>query len=148
MRPTKRGDELWEHYYWSFWYYYWSARCRHGPIVPGGAIILAAVWVWCLSLSLSCYWWGELPYRWGKVSSHQFWPHLWVVITLKGLAKRLALFTLKHFMLGENTGRKRKTGDRFTGARLPFGVSSNLSYHCSYQRWAFPLLRCLWPRSH
>jgi hypothetical protein len=41
---------------------------------------------------------------------------------IKRAGQKVGPFTLKHFMLGENTGRrKKKTGDRFTGARLPFG---------------------------
>jgi hypothetical protein len=71
-----------------------------------------------------------------------------VVSGLKGLAERLALFTLKYFMLGENTGIKERGSEdkeaiRFTGARLPFGVSSNLSYYRSYRSAAFRPLRYL-----
>jgi hypothetical protein len=68
------------------------------------------------------------------VSGHKVWTHLRVVVALKGLAEGWPFFTLKYFMLGENTGIKERGSEdkeaiRFTGARLPFGVSSNLSYH-------------------
>ena len=63
------------------------------------------------------------------MSGHKILTTSYLVVALKGLAERLALF-LKYFFMGENTGMKvRMTGDRFTGARLPFGVSSDLSYH-------------------
>ena len=50
---------------------------------------------------------------------------------IKRAGRKAGPFFLKYFfMLGENTGMKvRMTGDRFTGARLPFGVSSNLECH-------------------
>ena len=60
----------------------------------------------------------------------RFFDHIYLVVALKGLAERLALFFLKYFfMLGENTGIEplvRMRAIRFTGARLPFGVSSSL----------------------
>ena len=50
---------------------------------------------------------------------------------IKRAGRKAGPFFLKYvFLLEENTGMKvRMTRDRSTGARLPFGVSSDLSYH-------------------
>jgi hypothetical protein len=63
-RSEERRYKSWERYYWLSWYFCSSAHYRRGHIVLAGVIILAAAWVLCSSLSLSCCWWEDSQYKW------------------------------------------------------------------------------------